>query len=94
MMSAEDWISALPHELAAQRALLHRLLAAVRVDQQWDWLVQDAAGHADPRTTRGYDHSRHNLDRHPTYLLTAHLRRATPRQRPEQHSQQVRYLSC
>jgi len=41
MTSAEDWISALPHELAAQRALLHRLLAAVRVDQQWDWLVQD-----------------------------------------------------
>ena len=39
--------------------------------------VQDAAGHADPRTTRGYDHSRHNLDRHPTYLLAAHLRRNT-----------------
>jgi len=38
--------------------------------------VQDAAGHADPRTTRGYDHSRHNLDRHPTYLLAAHLQRA------------------
>jgi integrase len=31
--------------------------------------VQDAAGHADPRTTRRYDRSRHNLDRHPTYLL-------------------------
>jgi len=40
--------------------------------------VQDAAGHADPRTTRGYDHSRHNLDRHPTYLLAAHLRRTEP----------------
>ena len=38
MTSADDWISALPHELAAQRALLHRLLAAVTVDQQWDWL--------------------------------------------------------
>ncbi len=38
MTSAEDWISALPSELAAQRALLHRLLAAVTVDQQWDWL--------------------------------------------------------
>ena len=31
--------------------------------------VQDAAGHADPRTTRRYDWARHNLDRHPTYLL-------------------------
>jgi integrase/recombinase XerD len=37
--------------------------------------VQDAAGHADPRTTRRYDRSRHNLDRHPTYVLAAHLRR-------------------
>jgi integrase/recombinase XerD len=26
--------------------------------------VEDAAGHADPRTTRRYDRSRHNLDRH------------------------------
>ena len=31
--------------------------------------VQDAAGHADPRTTRNYDRARHNLDRHPTYAL-------------------------
>jgi len=31
--------------------------------------VQDAAGHADPRTTRRYDQARHNLDRHPTYAL-------------------------
>jgi integrase len=31
--------------------------------------VQDAAGHADPRTTRRYDRARHNLDRHPTYQL-------------------------
>lgn len=37
--------------------------------------VQDAAGHADPRTTRRYDHGRNNLDRHPTYVLAAHLRR-------------------
>jgi integrase/recombinase XerD len=39
--------------------------------------VQDAAGHTDPRTTRRYDHQRHNLDRHPTYVLAGHLRRAT-----------------
>jgi site-specific recombinase XerD len=31
--------------------------------------VQDAAGHADPRTTRRYDRARYNLDRHPTYAL-------------------------
>ena len=31
--------------------------------------VQDAAGHADPRTTRRYDRARQNLDRHPTYAL-------------------------
>jgi integrase/recombinase XerD len=31
--------------------------------------VQDAAGHADPRTTRRYDRARNNLDRHPTYVL-------------------------
>ena len=31
--------------------------------------VQDAAGHADPRTTRRYDRARHLLDRHPTYML-------------------------
>lgn len=32
-------------------------------------VVNSAAGHADPRTTRRYDRARHNLDRHPTYLL-------------------------
>ena len=37
--------------------------------------VQDAAGHTDPRTTRRYDHWRHNLDRHPTYVLAGHLKR-------------------
>jgi len=38
--------------------------------------VQDAMGHADPRTTRAYDRSRHNLDRHPTYATASHLRRS------------------
>jgi integrase/recombinase XerD len=33
--------------------------------------VQDAAGHADPRTTRRYDRSRHNLDRAATYAVAA-----------------------
>ena len=35
--------------------------------------VQDALGQADPRTTRRYDRSRHNLDRSPTYLLATAL---------------------
>jgi site-specific recombinase XerD len=33
--------------------------------------VQDAMGHADPRTTRRYDRDRHNLDRDPTYAIGA-----------------------
>lgn len=35
--------------------------------------VQDAVGHADPRTTRRYDRARHNLDRHPGYALASYL---------------------
>jgi integrase/recombinase XerD len=35
--------------------------------------VQDAAGHADPRTTRRYDRGRQSLDRHATYDVTRFL---------------------
>jgi integrase/recombinase XerD len=35
--------------------------------------VQDAAGHADPSTTRRYDRGRHSLDRHATYTLATWL---------------------
>jgi integrase/recombinase XerD len=35
--------------------------------------VQDAAGHADPRTTRRYDRGRHSLDRAPAYALAAYI---------------------
>jgi len=39
--------------------------------------VQDAMGHADPRTTRRYDRDRHNLDRDPAYkIAAARVRRA------------------
>jgi site-specific recombinase XerD len=39
--------------------------------------VQDAMGHADPRTTRRYDRDRHNLDRDPAYTISAaRVRRA------------------
>lgn len=33
--------------------------------------VQDAMGHADPRTTRRYDRDRHNLDRDPSQAIWA-----------------------
>ncbi|MEH0985107.1 tyrosine-type recombinase/integrase [Micromonospora sp. CPCC 205556] len=40
--------------------------------------VQDAMGHADPRTTRRYDRDRHNLDRDPAYVIwAARARRRT-----------------
>jgi integrase/recombinase XerD len=35
--------------------------------------VQDAVGHADPRTTRRYDRGRHNLDRSPAHALGSFL---------------------
>jgi integrase/recombinase XerD len=35
--------------------------------------AQDFAGHADPRTTRRYDRNRNALDRHGTYILSAHI---------------------
>ena len=37
--------------------------------------VQDALGHADPRTTRRYDRSRNRLDKDPTYALAAAMGR-------------------
>jgi integrase/recombinase XerD len=33
--------------------------------------VQDAASHADPRTTIRYDRGRASLDRHATYIVAA-----------------------
>ena len=41
--------------------------------------VQDAMGHADPRTTRRYDRDRHNLDRDPAYMIAAARVRRTAR---------------
>ena len=35
--------------------------------------VQEAASHADPRTTMGYDRARVSLDRHATYIVAAYL---------------------
>ena len=38
--------------------------------------LQDAMGHASPRTTRRYDRSRGNLDRSPGYLLAGYISHA------------------
>jgi len=35
--------------------------------------VQEAAAHADPRTTMRYDRARGGLDRHATYIVAAYL---------------------
>src|ERR1017187_3868498 len=35
--------------------------------------LQDAMGHADPRTTRRYDRARYSLDRSPGYALAGYL---------------------
>ena len=35
--------------------------------------LQEVMGHADPRTTRRYDRSRHSLDRHATYAVAAYV---------------------
>ena len=35
--------------------------------------VQEAASHADPRTTIRYDRSRGSLDRHDTYIVAAFI---------------------
>jgi integrase/recombinase XerD len=39
--------------------------------------VQIAARHADARTTMRYDRARHNLDRHPNYILAAYMASGT-----------------
>jgi integrase/recombinase XerD len=56
-----------PHSLRHSYATESLRLGAALQD------VQDALGHADPRTTRRYDRSRHNLHRSPNYLLAAAL---------------------
>jgi hypothetical protein len=35
--------------------------------------VQEAASHADPRTTMRYDRARGSLDRHVTYIVAAFI---------------------
>jgi len=39
--------------------------------------VQEAASHADPRTTMRYDRARRSLDRHDTYIVSTFIAGAT-----------------
>ena len=49
--------------------------------------VQEAASHADPRTTMRYDRARTSLDRHATYIVAAYVQAglACPTQRLAEH---------
>jgi integrase/recombinase XerD len=67
------WASLSPHSLR------HAFATAARDEGVPLEDVQDAMGHADPRTTRRYDRDRHNLDRDPSYVLwAARARRRAP----------------
>ena len=61
----ESWARLSPHSLRHSFATTARAEGVPLED------VQDAMGHADPRTTRRYDRDRHNLDRDPAYTIAA-----------------------
>ncbi|WP_344080176.1 tyrosine-type recombinase/integrase [Luedemannella helvata] len=66
----QSWARLSPHSLRHAFATTARQEGVPLED------VQDAMGHADPRTTRRYDRDRHNLDRDPAYAIwTARTRR-------------------
>jgi len=69
-----SWAELSPHSLRHAFATTARAEGVPLED------VQDAMGHADPRTTRRYDRDRHNLDRDPSYAIWAarSRRRAQP----------------
>lgn len=67
-----SWANLSPHSLRHAFATTARAEGVPLED------VQDAMGHADPRTTRRYDRDRHNLDRDPSYAIwAARARRRT-----------------
>ena len=67
------WAKLSPHSLR------HAFATAARDEGVPLEDVQDAMGHADPRTTRRYDRDRHNLDRDPSYAIwAARARRRSP----------------
>lgn len=63
----EQWAALSPHSLR-HTAITLALDAGVALRD-----VQDFSGHADPRTTRRYDHARASLDRHAAYTLATYL---------------------
>ncbi|MFC0531940.1 tyrosine-type recombinase/integrase [Phytohabitans kaempferiae] len=67
------WAKLSPHSLRHAFATTARAEGVPLED------VQDAMGHADPRTTRRYDRDRHNLDRDPAYAIWAARARRTTR---------------
>jgi integrase/recombinase XerD len=73
-----SWAALSPHSLRHAFATTARTEGVPLED------VQDAMGHADPRTTRRYDRDRHNLDRDPSYAIwSARARRGTTSPKPE-----------
>ena len=66
------WAQLSPHSLRHAFATTARAEGVPLED------VQDAMGHADPRTTRRYDRDRHNLDRDPSYAIWAARARRAP----------------
>ena len=69
----EAWADLSPHSLRHAFATTARGEGVPLED------VQDAMGHADPRTTRRYDRDRFNLDRDPAYTIAAaRARRNSP----------------
>jgi integrase/recombinase XerD len=67
-----SWAKLSPHSLRHAFATTARAEGVPLED------VQDAMGHADPRTTRRYDRDRHNLDRDPAYAIWAARARRRP----------------
>jgi site-specific recombinase XerD len=65
------WAKLSPHSLRHAFATTARAEGVPLED------VQDAMGHADPRTTRRYDRDRHNLDRDPAHTIAAARARRT-----------------
>jgi site-specific recombinase XerD len=61
----------LASERLSPHSLRHAFATAARAEGVPLEDVQDAMGHADPRTTRRYDRDRHNLDRDPSYAIWA-----------------------
>ena len=71
--------------MVRQRSLLIKRQRSVSLNPKADspgagsypWVplrdVQEAASHADPRTTMRYDRARGSLDRHATYVVAAYI---------------------